>query len=72
MKKGKWFVLEKVIKSRCNYYKLIIHENQGELNILNKDSTCNIEKKALKRSNKEKNIIIIFYHEKITQIKLLI
>ena len=34
IKKKKWLVLGKVIKSRCNYYKVKILENQGEFDIL--------------------------------------
>ena len=52
IKKENWLILRMEIKSRCNYYKVNILENQGEFDILTKDSVWNIEKRALKESNK--------------------
>ena len=52
IKKENWLVLRKVIKSRRNYCKVKILENQGEFDILTNDSVWNIEKRALKRNNK--------------------
>ena len=52
IKKENSFVLRKVIKSRPSYCKVKILENQGEFDILAKDSVWNIEKRALKISNK--------------------
>ena len=49
IKKENWFVLGKVIKSRRNYCKVKIIENQSEFDSLTKDSVWNIEKKALKK-----------------------
>ena len=54
IKKENWFGLGKVIKLRRNYCKVKVYENQSEFNILTKDSIWNIEKRALKRSNKFK------------------
>ena len=47
--KENWFVLGKVIKTRLNYCKVMILENQGEYDIWIKDSVRNIEKKLLKK-----------------------
>ena len=47
IKKENWFVLGKVIKSRSNYCKVKILENQSEFGIITKDSVLNIEKRAL-------------------------
>ena len=47
----------KVIKSRRNYYKVKILQDQDEFEILTKDSLWNIEKKALKGSNILKEIM---------------
>ena len=48
------FVLGKVIKSRRNYCKVNILENQDEFDIWTKDSVWNIEMGVLKRKCKWK------------------
>ena len=53
IKKQNWFVLGKVIK-RCHNCKAKILENDGEFEILRKDSVWNFENKASKRSRKQK------------------